>query len=29
MMIVETIFSVLEVMILDAKLWSQGGEADQ
>ena len=28
LMLVETIFSVLEV-ISDAKLWNQGGEADQ
>lgn len=29
LMLVETAFSVLEVMISDAKLWNQGGKADQ
>lgn len=29
LMLVETIFSILEVMIADAKLWNQAGEADQ
>lgn len=29
LMLVETTFSVLEVVISDAKLWNQGGKADQ
>lgn len=29
LMLIETAFSVLEVMISDAKLWNQGGKADQ